>query len=114
MNYWANLPVWYRTFLVNLVKHDWQQFVDYVRRTSILGHLPYTVQDRQLVRKVFGLLSRLQQPKGQKASLNHIAFVLCLGFDPERNVDYLAHAIGQGLMTPEEVIELKELITLKC
>jgi len=114
MNNWHILSVWYKTFLVNLVKNDWQRFMDYTRDTSVVGHLAYPVEDTHFVRKVFGLLARLPVREGESASGNHIAFVFALGFTPKRKIRYIAHQIGKGLMTPEELTDLKELAIVDC
>ena len=114
MNHWGALPVWYKTFLVNLVKNDWQRFLDYVRETSVLGHMPFLLKDKKLVWKVFGILARLPMKDEGHASFNHIAFVLSLGFCSKEKISYLSKQIRSGKMTPEELQDFRGKAIIDC
>jgi hypothetical protein len=39
MQQWSSLPKKYQVFFFDLVKHDWQRFLDYLRHETMLGAL---------------------------------------------------------------------------
>ena len=45
---WGNLNVAYREFLVALIKSKRQQFVEFVRKDTVLGEFLYDLKDKEL------------------------------------------------------------------
>jgi hypothetical protein len=39
MQQWSSLPKKYQVFFCDLVQHDWQRFLDYLRQETMLGAL---------------------------------------------------------------------------
>jgi len=119
MNEWDTITQWYRTFLTNLIKHDWQRFLNYVRETSILGSLGIPIKDKKMVRKIFTLIAQMpkekrEDKKERRISFNQIAFILSLCFMTKEKISYLSDQISKGMMTPEELMYLKELAVIDC
>lgn len=114
VNEWEKLPVWYKEFLTNLVKRQWQGFLDYTKQTSILGTLYIPIEDKKMVRKMFSMFSHMPKEKRKKASFNQIAFMLCLCIGEKGKISHLSDRISKGMMAPEEFEYLKELIVIDC
>ncbi|GEM_PF-1452390 len=112
MNEWDTITQWYRTFLTNLIKHDWQRFLKYVRETSILGHLAYRLEDERIIKQIFHFISHL--PINQRKSFNHLAFVLSLSFAPSQKIEYLADQLRTITMTPEELLDMMGWVEINC
>ncbi len=114
INEWDKLPVWYKDFLMNLVKRNRQGFLDYIRQVSILGILYIPVEDKKMAAKIFTMLAHLPKEKGKKASYNQIAFIFCLCMGAKGKISHLSDKISKGMMTPEEFEYMKELIVIDC
>ncbi|MDH6358180.1 hypothetical protein [Parabacteroides sp. PF5-9] len=110
--HWEELPGWYRTFLINLVQHDWQQFLDYLHRETILGELTYSLEEPQLFKKVFNLLEKNR--KNHKVSFNHLGFCILLSFKYSLKISTLGDCIRTARFTPEELMDMLQYATVEC
>jgi hypothetical protein len=110
MHQWSNLPKRYQVFLFDLVKHDWQRFLDYVHQETILGVLIYPVEDAERIKKMIKLMAKNQT--NQKVSYNHLAFCLLMSFGLDLQISTLGDQIRTISFYPEEMYELLECVRL--
>lgn len=103
---WDTLPQSYRTFLRDLLLHDKQQTVDYLRRHMVLGVLGYPLREPKLLRRLLALLEQ------GTVSYRHLAFVLLLLFPYTETVDYLSDKLRLERLTTDDLCELLDRIQL--
>ena len=103
---WDTLPQSYRTFLRDLLLHDKQRTVDYLRRHTVLGVLGYPLREPELLRRLLALLEQ------GTASYRYLAFVLLLLFPYTETVDYLSDKLRLERLTTDDLCELLDRIQL--
>ena len=103
---WDTLPQSYRTFLRDLLLHDKQRTVDYLRRHTVLGVLGYPLREPKLLRRLLALLEQ------GTVSYRHLAFVLLLLFPYMETVDYLSDKLRLERLTTDDLCELLDRIQL--
>ena len=103
---WDTLPQSYRTFLRDLLLHDKQRTVDYLRRHTVLGVLGYPLREPELLRRLLTLLEQ------GTASYRYLAFVLLLLFPYMETVDYLSDKLRLERLTTDDLCELLDRMRL--
>ncbi|MDR1880065.1 MAG: hypothetical protein LBQ78_03960, partial [Tannerellaceae bacterium] len=97
-------PKKYKAFFVELVKHDWQQFADYIHSETVLGALLVPVDDPKMFKKISRLI--VQHTTNPKISYNHFSFCLLLVFRLSVKVRVLSDQLRDSGFYPEEILEL--------
>jgi hypothetical protein len=110
MQQWSSLPKKYQVFFFDLVKHDWQRFLDYLRHETILGALIYPVEDADMLIRLLHLMAKNQ--KSHKTSYNHLAFCVLASFRLGLKISYLGDQIRTMPFYPEDMYELLECVRL--
>lgn len=105
---WRTLNVAYRKFLVALIKSERQQFVDFVRKDTVLGEFLYDLKDKELFVRMLNLLER--PSKKYKTSYSRLAFSFLLGFKMDLEVKGLSDKIRYAKVETDDLVELFELI----
>ena len=105
---WGNLNVAYREFLVALIKSKRQQFVEFVRKDTVLGEFLYDLKDKELFVKILNLFER--PSKKHKISYSKLAFSFLLGFKMDLEVKGLSDKIRYAKVDTDDLVELFELI----
>ena len=103
---WDTLPQSYRTILRDLLLHDKQRTVDYLRRHTVLGVLGYPLREPELLRRLLALLEQ------GTASYRYLAFVLLLLFPYTETVDYLSDKLRLERLTTDDLCELLDRMRL--
>lgn len=103
---WNELKPAYQLFLIRLIKKERQQFVDYIRKETLLGKFLYELDDLNLLLKVLNLW--MQPHKNIKPSYTDISFSLSLTFNTNLSIKYLADKIRYSRMDSFDFAELLE------
>ena len=103
---WAGMPEWYLTFFIQLVRNDWQRFLDFLLSDTILGQLRYSLQNATMFKKVCSLLER--HTKDTPVSYNHLAFAISLCFQVRLKISTFSDQLRTSTFYPEELMELLE------
>lgn len=101
---WRNLNVAYRKFLVALIKSERQQFVEFVRKDTVLGEFLYELKDKELFVRILNLLE--QPSKKHRTSYRELAFSILLGFSIELKVKGLSDKIRYAKAETDDLFEL--------
>lgn len=94
----------YRKFLVALIKSERQQFVDFVRKDTVLGEFLYELKDKELFVRILNLLE--QPSKKHRTSYRELAFSILLGFSIELKVKGLSDKIRYAKAETDDLFEL--------
>ena len=103
---WNELQPAYQLFLIRLIKKERQQFVDYIRKETLLGKFLYEIDELNLLLKVLNLW--MQPHKNIKPSYTDISFSLSLTFNTNLSIKYLADKIRYSRMDSFDFAELLE------
>lgn len=103
---WNELQPAYQLFLIRLIKKERQQFVDYIRKETLLGKFLYEIDELNLLLKVLNLW--MQPHKNIKPSYTDISFSLSLTFNTNLSIKYLADKIRYSRMDSFDFTELLE------
>lgn len=103
---WNELEPAYQLFLIRLIKKERQQFVDYIRKETLLGKFLYEPDELNLLLKVLNLW--MQPHKNIKPSYTDISFSLSLTFNTNLSIKYLADKIRYSRMDSFDFAELLE------
>ena len=101
---WNELQPAYQLFLIRLIKKERQQFVDYIRKETLLGKFLYEPDELNLLLKVLNLW--MQPHKNIKPSYTDISFSLSLTFNTNLSIKYLADKIRYSRMDSFDFAEL--------
>ncbi|MDR1937398.1 MAG: hypothetical protein LBQ73_02725, partial [Tannerellaceae bacterium] len=104
LHQWGQCPKKYRVFLVNLIRHDWQGFLNYILDETVIGELRHPVENADLLKKAFHLLA--QSHTKHRVSYNHLSFTLLLAFELRLKVSVLGDQIRTRSFYPEELLDL--------
>jgi hypothetical protein len=104
MQDYGTYPKRYRIFFADLIKHDRQQFLDYIRNETVLSVLPVPVDDPKLFKKIGNLIA--QHTTSRSISYLHFSFCLLLVFGLSLKVRVLSDQIKDSGFYPEEILEL--------
>ncbi len=107
---WDTLAKSYRTFLTNLLLHDKQRTVDYLRRHTVFGSLVYILREPVLLRRLLSLSEG--KSNGGVPSYRHLSFCLLLAFDFSETVDYLSDKLRKDSATTDDLCDLMDLARL--
>lgn len=103
---WNKLEPAYQLFLIRLIKKERQQFVNYVRKETVLGKFLYEPDELNLLLKVLNLW--MQPYQNIKPSYTEISFSLLLIFNINLSVKYLSDKIRYSRMDSFDFAELLE------
>ena len=103
---WRNLNVAYRKFLVALIKSDRQQFVEFIRKDTVLGEFLYDLKDKELFVRILNLLER--PSKKHRSSYSELAFSVLIGFSIDLKVKALSDKIRYARAETDDLFELFE------
>lgn len=107
---WDSVNKSYRTFLSNLLLHDKQRTLDYLRKHTVLGTLVYVLQEPEVLRRLIATFEGKRN--GYMPSYCHLAFCLLLVFDYSETIDYLSDKLRIQLSTTDDLCYLMDLISL--
>ena len=107
---WETLSQRNKTFLVNLVNHDPDNYIKFIRDTTILGQLQYTLKNQEEFIKLLNLTEANE--KNVKCSFSHLAFSLLLSFNINLKTSSLRKYLRTATFTPEELLELNGRATI--
>ena len=102
--YWAELPAYYRKFLIRLYVHDRDMFLRLLLHHSPLGSMRYPLLYADLFMKMTHLLQKSE--KGKKTSFRHLAFSMLLAFDYPYTINTLSVYLARKKPDAEEVFML--------
>ena len=101
---WTVLPLSYQLFLIRLIKSEREQFVDYIRKETILGEFLYEPEELNLFLKVINIL---EQPCiNHKTSYTNLAFSLSFFLRTDLEVKSLSDKIRYAKMDSLDFVEI--------
>lgn len=107
---WDSVNKSYRAFLSNLLLHDKQQTVDYLRKHTVLGTFVYVLREPEVLRRLMATLEGKRND--YMPSYYHLAFCLLLVFDYPETIDYMSDKLRMQLSTTDDLCYLIDLILL--
>lgn len=108
---WANLPKCYQIFFRNLIKDDYQRFLDYLHGKTVLGSLRYVPEDPEMFRKVVHLL--VKNRKEVKSPPVDLLFSLLAGFDLSLKASSLRQYMRTDILYPDDLLDLLAMIQIR-
>lgn len=103
---WRNLNRVHRKFLIVLIKNERQQFMDFVRKDTVLGEFLYDLNDKELFVKILNLLER--PSKKRRSSYSKLAFSVLLGFRVDLKIKGLSDKIRYAKAEVDDLYDLFE------
>ncbi|WP_233564362.1 MULTISPECIES: hypothetical protein [Parabacteroides] len=107
---WRSLDVVYQKFLVALIKSERQQFVEFVRKETVLGEFLYDLKNEDLFVRILNLLER--PSKKHKTSYSRLAFSVLFAFNVDWEIKGLSDKIRYAKVDRDDLFELFEGIKI--
>lgn len=106
VGYWNELHPIYRKFILELIAHDYQAYLDFLHAETPLSVLRFTPSHSRLLYIMLHTLERA--PHKRHSSYNKLAFATLLAFNMNLQINTLGDYIRAPKATAEEVWELLE------
>lgn len=101
---WDEMTTRYQLFLTRFFKHDWQRTLEFLQEQTVLGTLPFELQEPDMIFRFIGLMEGKEF--GHDSSFVHLAFSLLLVFPYKGSVEYIGDKLRTKTLTAEDLLFL--------
>ena len=93
-------------FFFNLVKSDWQKFLNYLINYTILAIFRYKPKRPEFIQKLFNLIAKVENNVNYSSA--HYFFLVLLIFNIDLKISTLRRELYTKMYTPEELNDITE------